>query len=111
MHVPGLLMFSVPTMKKAKVGKVPVLENAFEVNLPKLMRSAKKLGTNRLVLDDGDIRTVVQLTETRLAIKLGGKVWLAAGRHCVGFVPRRTVTPPPEVPSRARGEFSVSVLQ
>jgi hypothetical protein len=63
-------------MKKAKAPKVPVLENAFEVNLPKLMRAAKATGSSRLVLDDGDVRTVAVLAETRLAVFLGGQQWV-----------------------------------
>jgi hypothetical protein len=64
-------------MKKAKAARVPVLENAFEVNLPELMRMVKATGESRLVLDDGDVRTVAVLTETRLAVFLGGRAWLA----------------------------------
>lgn len=56
---------------------MPVLENAFEVNLPKLMRMAKAGGESRLVLDDGDVRTVAVLDETRLAVFLGGRAWVA----------------------------------
>lgn len=63
-------------MKKAKAPRVPVLENAFEVNLPKLMRAAKASGSLRFVLDDGDVRTVVVLMETRLAAFLGGRTWV-----------------------------------
>lgn len=63
-------------MKKAKTPRVPVLENAFEVNLPKLMRAARATGSPRLVLDDGDVRTVVVLMETRLATFLGGRTWV-----------------------------------
>jgi len=63
-------------MKKAKAPRVPVLENAFEVNLPKLMRAAKATGSSRLVLDDGDVRTVAVLAETRLAVFLGGQQWV-----------------------------------
>lgn len=63
-------------MKKAKAARVPILENAFEVNLPKLMRMAKATGGSRLVLDDGDVRTVAMLTETRLGVSLGGRVWV-----------------------------------
>lgn len=63
-------------MKKAKAPRVPVLENAFEVNLPKLMRTVKTAGDSRVVLDDGDVRTVVLLTETRLAVALGGRPWV-----------------------------------
>ena len=62
-------------MKKAKATRVPVLENAFEVNLSKLMR-VKPTGEARLVLDDGVVRTVAVLTETRLAIFLGGRHWV-----------------------------------
>lgn len=64
-------------MKKAKAARVPILEEAFEVNLPKLMRMAKAGGESRLVLDDGDVRTVAVLTETRLAVFLGGRAWAA----------------------------------
>jgi len=63
-------------MKKAKAPRVPILENAFEVNLPKLMRTAKSTGSSRLVLDDGDVRTVAVLAETRLAVFLGGRQWV-----------------------------------
>jgi len=63
-------------MKKAKAPRVPVLENAFELNLPKLMRAAKATGSSRLVLDDGDVRTVAVLTERRLAVFLGGQQWV-----------------------------------
>ena len=44
-------------MKKAKAPRVPVLENAFEVNLPKLKRAVKATGDSRVVLDDGVVRT------------------------------------------------------
>ncbi|MQA23642.1 hypothetical protein [Rugamonas rivuli] len=64
-------------MKKAKAPRVPVLESAFEINLPKLLRAAKATGSSVLVLDDGDERTVVALSETRLAVHLGGRMWLA----------------------------------
>ena len=63
-------------MKKAKAPRVPILENAFEVNLPKLMRAAKATGASRYVLDDGVVRTVVVVTETRLAVFLGGRQWV-----------------------------------
>lgn len=64
-------------VKKSKAPKVPVLEDALELNLPKLMRAAKAAGSDRLVLDDGEVRTVVLLSETRLAAFLGGRAWLA----------------------------------
>lgn len=63
-------------MKKAHAGRVPVLESAFEIKLPWLLKQAKTMGTNTLVITDGDIRTVVELTPTRLATKLGGAVWV-----------------------------------
>lgn len=63
-------------MKKAKAARVPILENAFEVNLPKLMRAAKATGDSRVVLDDGNVRTVAVLTDTRLAVLLGGQQWV-----------------------------------
>jgi hypothetical protein len=63
-------------MKKAKAARVPILENAFEVNLPKLMRTAKTTGTSRFVLNDEVVRTVAVLTDTRLAVFLGGRQWL-----------------------------------
>lgn len=72
-------------MKKAKAPKVPVLENAFEVNLPKLIRAAKATGSSRLVLDDGDVRTVAVLAESRLAVLLGGQQWVVdiVPVHCL----------------------------
>jgi hypothetical protein len=63
-------------MKKAKAPRVPVLENAFEVNLPKLIRAVKATGSSRLVLDDGDVRTVAVIAESRLAVFLGGLNWV-----------------------------------
>jgi hypothetical protein len=63
-------------MKKAKAPRVPVLENAFEVSLPKLIRAAKSTGSSRLALDDGNVRTVAVLAETRLAVFLGGQQWV-----------------------------------
>lgn len=62
-------------MKIAKAPRVPVLENAFEVNLPKLMRAVKATGDSRVVLDDGVVRTVAVLSEMRLAVFLGGRAW------------------------------------
>lgn len=64
-------------MKQPKAARVPVIENAFELNLPKLMRAAEASGSAQLVLDDGTVRTVVVLTATRLAAFLGGQTWLA----------------------------------
>lgn len=63
-------------MKKAKAPRVPLLENAFEVNLPKLIRAAKATGSSRLVLDDGDVRTIAVLAESRVAVLLGGQQWV-----------------------------------
>lgn len=72
-------------MKKSKAPRVPILENAFELNLPKLMRAAGAAGSSKLVLDDGDVRTVAVLTETRLAVCLGGHPWVAdiVHVHCL----------------------------
>jgi len=64
-------------MKKAKAPRVPVLESAFEVNLPKILRAAKASSSPLVTLNDGDVRTVVAMTETRLAVHLGGRVWMA----------------------------------
>jgi hypothetical protein len=63
-------------MRTAKAPRVPVLDNAFEVNLPKLMKVARATGSSRLVLDGGDVRTVAVLAETRLAVFLGGRDWV-----------------------------------
>lgn len=64
-------------MKKAKAPRVPILESTFEVNLPKLLRTAKTSGCSMLVLDVGLERTVAALSNTRLAVHLGGRIWLA----------------------------------
>lgn len=64
-------------MKKPKAPRVPVLENAFEVNLPKLLRAVKASGRPEVVLVDGDEQTVAVVSETRLAVHLGGRTWLA----------------------------------
>jgi len=63
-------------MKKAKAARVPILENAFEVNLPKLMRAAKATGSSTLVLNDGEVRIVAVLAGTSLAVFLGGWQWV-----------------------------------
>jgi len=63
-------------MKKAKAARVPILENAFELNLPKLIRAVKATDDFRVVLDDGDVRTVAVLAETRLAVFLGARHWV-----------------------------------
>lgn len=64
-------------MKKAKAPRVPVLEAAFDLNLPKLLRAVKASGRPEVVLDDDGDRTVAVLSETRLAVHLGGRVWMA----------------------------------
>jgi hypothetical protein len=64
-------------MKKPKAPRVPVLENAFEVNLPKLLRAVKASGRPEVVLVDGGELTVAVLSETRLAVHLGGQTWMA----------------------------------
>ena len=90
-------------MKKAKAPRVPVLENAFELNLPKLMRAVKATGDSRVVLDDGVTRTVAVLAETRLAVLLGGRQWM------VDIVPvrclRDRVRPLLSCPSAHEGNF------
>jgi len=83
-------------MKAPKAPSVPVLENAFEVNLSMLMRAAKATGSSRLVLDDGDVRTGAVLAETRLAVFFGGRQWL------VDIVPVRCL--------QSRGRPSSSAL-
>jgi hypothetical protein len=77
MQVPGSLFISVMKMKKPKAPRVPVLENAFEVNLPKLLRAVKASGRPEVVLIDRDEHTVAVLSETRLAVRLGGRTWMA----------------------------------
>jgi hypothetical protein len=64
-------------MKKPKAPRVPVLENAFEVNLPKLLRAVKASGRPEVVLVDGGEHTVAVVSETRLAVHLGGRTWMA----------------------------------
>ncbi|MEV4783403.1 hypothetical protein [Burkholderia sp. LMU1-1-1.1] len=77
MKVPGSLFILVVKMKKPKAPRVPVLEAAFEINLAKILRAAKASSSSLVTLDDGEVRTVVALTETRLAVHLGGRVWMA----------------------------------
>lgn len=55
-------------------GRVPRLEDAFELNLPVLLRSARTLG-HSLVLDDGDGRLVVMLIQDGLAVLAAGLTW------------------------------------
>lgn len=63
-------------MKSPKAPRVPVLENAFEINLPKIMRAVRATGDSRVLLDDGVVRTVGVVTQTRLAVFLGGREWV-----------------------------------
>ncbi len=77
MKVPGSLFFSVMKMKNPKAPRVPVLESAFEVNLPKLLRAVKASSRPEVVLVDGDEHTVAVMSKTRLAVHLGGRVWMA----------------------------------
>lgn len=77
MQLPGSLFILVVKMKKPKAPRVPVLEAAFEINLAKILRAAKASGSSMVTLDDGDVRTVVALTEMRLAVHLGSRVWMA----------------------------------
>ena len=77
MQLPGSLFILVMKMKKAKAPRVPVLEAAFEINLAKILRAAKASSSSLVTLNDGDVRTVVALTEARLAVHLGGRVWMA----------------------------------
>ena len=77
MKVTGSLFILVVKMKKPKAPRVPVLEAAFAINLAKVLCAAKASSSSMLMLDDGDVRTVVALTETRLAVHLGGRVWMA----------------------------------
>jgi len=58
------------------MNRVPVLENAFELNLPKMMRTAKAAGSTRLVLRDGEVQAIAVLTRARLAVFLGGRQWV-----------------------------------
>ncbi len=64
-------------MKKPKAPRVPVLEAAFELNLPKLLSAVKASGRPEVVLVDGDEYTVAVVSKTRLAVHLGGRMWLA----------------------------------
>lgn len=64
-------------MKKSKAPRVPVLESAFELNLPKLLRAVKASRRPEVVLVDGGEHTVAVLSATRLAVHLGGRVWMA----------------------------------
>jgi hypothetical protein len=90
-------------VKKSKAPKVPVLEQALELNLPRLMRAAKAVGSARLILDDGNVRTVVMLSETRLAAFLGGQAWVVdtVAVACLGGRPRR----PLKCPRAHEGNF------
>lgn len=54
-----------------------MLESAFEVNLPKIMRAVRESARQEVVLVDGAERTVAAVSETRLAVHLGGRVWMA----------------------------------
>ena len=94
-------------MKKSKTARVPVLENALEINLLKLMRMATATGESRVILDNEIVRTLAMLTKTRLAIFLGDRPLV------VEIVPvqclQGRVRPLLKCP-RARGEFSGPVL-
>lgn len=64
-------------MSGKKVGRVPVLEDAFEINLAKLLAVSKRSGQSLLKVDDGAMAGEVLLTEVKLAVRLDGRVFVA----------------------------------
>ena len=64
-------------MSGKKLGRVPVLEDAFEINLAKLLAVSKRSGQSLLKLTGGVVAGEVLLTEVKLALRLVGRVFVA----------------------------------
>ncbi len=64
-------------MKTAKAARVPVLEDAFEINLAKLLAVSKRAGQTLLKVDNGRMSGEVLVTESKLAVRLAGEVYVA----------------------------------
>jgi hypothetical protein len=62
-------------MKKPKSARVPVLEDAFEINLAKLLAVSKRTGQSLLKVDDGKLSGEVLLTATKLGVRLTGQLF------------------------------------
>lgn len=64
-------------MSGKKLGRVPVLEDAFEINLAKLLAVSKRSGQSLLKLTDGVAAGEVLMTEVKLAVHFAGRVCVA----------------------------------
>ena len=90
-------------MEKIKSKRVPILEEAFEINLAKLLAVSKRPGQWSLKLDAG-----VTAAESTGHVGLAGSKACRPGIHrgyCRRAVPEWSAAPTPQVPSRARGNI------
>lgn len=62
-------------MSEKKSGRVPVLEDAFEINLAKLSAASKRTRQSLLRVDNGTMSGEVLITTTKLAVRLAGRVF------------------------------------
>lgn len=62
-------------MSGKKTGRVNVLENAFELNLAKLLRASKQLGTTILTVDGGEMHGMVFLEQDMLNLFIGSRIF------------------------------------
>jgi hypothetical protein len=63
-------------MSGKKTGKVRVLENAFELNLAKLLKASKKLGTTTLTVDGRGASGLVTLALDNLTLIIDGSTFI-----------------------------------
>lgn len=64
-------------MSGKKLGRVPVLEDAFEINLAKLLAVSKRTGQPLLKVHDGRTSGEVLFIGTKMALRLAGHLFVA----------------------------------
>jgi hypothetical protein len=74
----AFIFISVNKMSGKKLGRVPVLEDAFEINLAKLLAVSKRTGQSLLKVDDGTMAGEVLIRGAKLAVRLAGQVLVVA---------------------------------
>jgi hypothetical protein len=68
----------IAIMSGKKTGKVAVLENAFELNLAKLLKASKKLGVTTVTVDGHGLSGLVSLAQDKLTVLIDGGAFSAA---------------------------------
>ena len=65
-------------MSGKKLGRVPVLEDAFEINLAKLLAVSARTGQSLLAIGDGTNTGLVMIAPNHLTVFLGGATYILA---------------------------------